>query len=290
MPELPEVETVRRDLAAAVLNKKIKEVKIISRKTIKNQPADFLKLLSGQKFISLDRIGKLLIFNLSDKKHFLLIHLKMTGQLIYIAGTKIIAGGHSLSGLNNGATRALPNKASRFYVVLSDNSHLFFNDQRNFGYARIVDAAELQKIKAKYGIEPLTANFTLPLFSAIFKKRAKNIKALLLDQSLVAGVGNIYADEVLFASGIAPQRRANTLTKSEIGSLFKNLKLLLAKAIKYRGTTFSDYVDAYGRRGGFSRFLRVYGRSSQECYQCGQALKKAKIAGRGTTYCAKCQK
>jgi len=289
MPELPEVETVRRDLSEAALNKKIKEVKILSRKTIKNQPADFLRFLNSAKFIGIDRVGKLLIFNLSDKKHFLLLHLKMTGQLIYSSGGKIIAGGHSLNGKDI-VGHGLPGKATRFYLIFSDGGRLFFNDQRNFGYAKIVDSAELAQIKATYGIEPLTANFTLKSFAAIFSKRAKNIKALLLDQNLVAGIGNIYADEVLFAAGVAPQRRADSLTSAEIKKLFTGLKTILSKAIKYRGTTFSNYVDGYGHRGGFSRFLQVYGRGGEKCYKCGTILKKVKIAGRGTVYCEKCQK
>jgi len=290
MPELPEVETVRRDLDAAVVNKKIKVVEILSPKTIKNSPADFSHFLSDSKFLGVDRIGKLLIFNLADKKHFLLIHLKMTGQLIYRDGKKVVAGGHSLTGKNGALGGELPRKATRFYLELADKSKLFFNDQRNFGYAKIVDTIELEKIKAKYGIEPLQANFTLKSFANIFATRNKNVKALLLDQSLIAGIGNIYADEVLFASGILPQRIAKSLTPAEIKKLFASIKTIIAKAIKQRGTTFSDYIDAHGHRGGFSGFLQVYGRAKEQCYKCGTILKKAKIAGRGTVYCEKCQK
>ncbi|MEI7452502.1 MAG: bifunctional DNA-formamidopyrimidine glycosylase/DNA-(apurinic or apyrimidinic site) lyase [Candidatus Falkowbacteria bacterium] len=290
MPELPEVETVRRDLDAAVTKKKIKVVEILSRTTIKNQPADFLRFLKDAKFIAVERIGKLLIFSLSDKKHWLLIHLKMTGQLIYQDGKKVLAGGHILGGKNGAFGGNLPGKATRFYLELADKSKLFFNDQRNFGYAKIVDADELEIIKAKYGIEPLQANFILKSFAAIFAGRNKNVKALLLDQNLIAGIGNIYADETLFAAGILPARIAKSLTPAEIKKLFAAIKTIIAKAIKNRGTTFSDYIDAHGHRGGFSKFLQVYGRAKEKCYKCGTILKKAKIAGRGTVFCEKCQK
>ena len=290
MPELPEVETVRRDLDAAVTKKKIQVVEILSRTTIKNQPADFLRFLKHAKFIAVERIGKLLIFSLSDKKHWLLIHLKMTGQLIYQDGKKVLAGGHILGGKNGAFGGNLPGKATRFYLELADKSKLFFNDQRNFGYAKIVDADELEIIKAKYGIEPLQANFILKSFAAIFAGRNKNVKALLLDQNLIAGIGNIYADETLFAAGILPARIAKSLTPAEIKKLFAAIKTIIAKAIKNRGTTFSDYIDAHGHRGGFSKFLQVYGRAKEKCYKCGTILKKAKIAGRGTVFCEKCQK
>jgi len=288
MPELPEVETIRRDLVGSALRKKIKEVKILSAKTVSPSPKQFLSRLTGQSFVDIDRLGKLLIFSLSDQKHFLLIHLKMTGQLIYSGHNKLIAGGHSLKAGN--IEGKFPNKSTRAYFIFSDQSQLFFNDQRRFGYLKIVDANELDRIRQKYGIEPLTVNFTLKNFLEVIKGRTKNIKALLLDQSLVSGLGNIYVDESLFASGIRPSRRASSLTRSEIERLYSVIERLIKQAIKHRGTTFNNYRDAQGKKGNFVSKLQVYGRGKEKCLKCGGIIKKVKIAGRGTHYCPHCQK
>jgi len=288
MPELPEVETIRRDLAKSVLGKKIREIKILSAKTISPSSKKFLSLLTGQSFINIDRLGKLLIFSLSDKKHFLLIHLKMTGQLIYSFRDKLVAGGHSLKAGN--IEGKFPNKSTRVYFTFSDWSRLFFNDQRRFGYLKIVADDNLIKIKQKYGIKPLAANFTLKNFFKITAGRTKNIKALLLDQSLISGLGNIYVDESLFAAGIRPSRRANGLTRGEIERLYSAIEALIRKAIKYRGTTFNNYRDAQGKKGNFVSKLQVYGRDKERCLKCGNIIKKIKIAGRGTHYCPHCQK
>jgi formamidopyrimidine-DNA glycosylase len=289
MPELPEVETVRRDLTAVILHQKIKSVKILSQPTIKNSPALFLRILKNNEFVKIERIGKLLIFNLANGKNYLLVHLKMTGQLIYDSGKNVVVGGHSLN-KNRTEEMVKPQRSTRVYFIFADGSRLFFNDQRRFGYLKIVDYNELEKIKSKYGLEPLTPEFKKDKWRQIFSGRKKNVKALLLDQSLVAGVGNIYADEVLFASGILPNRLANSLKLVEIDKIFKNLQIILARAIAERGTTFNNYVDGHGRKGGFVNFLKVYGRKGQNCKKCKTPLKSTKVAGRGTIYCIKCQK
>jgi len=292
MPELPEVETIRRDLVKSILGKKIRKVEILSAKTVSPGPRKFLSRLTGQSFVAIDRLGKLLIFSLSDQKHFLLIHLKMTGQLIYSGHNKLVVGGHSLkaTSLSGYIGGELPNKSTRVYFTFFDGSKLFFNDQRRFGYLKTVTANDLAKIKLKYGIEPLTANFTLKNFFKVIASRTKNIKALLLDQSLISGLGNIYADEALFAAGIRPSRRADSLTRGEIERLYGVIEALIRKAIKYRGTTFNNYRDAQGKKGNFVGKLQVYGRDKEQCLKCGRSIKKIKIAGRGTHYCPHCQK
>jgi len=292
MPELPEVETIRRDLSARVLGKKIKAVEVLAAKTVSPAPRKFTSLLVGQSLLKVDRIGKLLIFPLSDKRNFLLVHLKMTGQLIYSFHDKLVAGGHSLRGTNLQAYVGgdLPNKSTRVYLTFSDRSRLFFNDQRRFGYVRIVGGADLEKIKAKYGIEPLTANFTKTNFQAAIKGRTKNIKALLLDQSLISGLGNIYVDEALFAAHLRPSRRASSLLGREIDSLYGVIEGLIRRAIKYRGTTFNNYLDGQGKKGSFVSKLQVYGRGQKTCLKCGGVIKKIKVAGRGTHFCPNCQK
>ena len=292
MPELPEVETIRRDLTRRILSQKIVEIKVLSPQTINGSVPGFVKVLRNNSFSHLERIGKLLIFALADQKNYLLIHLKMTGQLIYVSQGKILAGGHSLSSesLLDYVGGELPNRSTRVFFAFTNGSRLFFNDQRRFGYLKIVNSVELAEIKQGYGIEPLTRDFTKPALIKILANHRKNVKAVLLDQKLIAGVGNIYADEVLFASHIRPDRLANSLTAREAGSLYRNLNLTIKKAIEYRGTTFSDYVDAQGKSGNFLRLLRVYGRKGQPCLVCKTAIRKTKVAGRGTHFCPKCQK
>jgi formamidopyrimidine-DNA glycosylase len=173
---------------------------------------------------------------------------------------------------------------------LADGGRLYFNDQRKFGYLKIADAVEVARIKKEYGIEPLAKNFKRAALAKVIAGRKTNIKAILLNQKLLAGVGNIYADEVLFLSGIRPNRSAVSLTPKEITALAKNLPLLLKKAIKHRGTTFNNYVDAHGRQGNFVNLLKVYGRVGRPCFRCGEAIKKTRVAGRGTNFCPHCQK
>lgn len=287
MPELPEVETIKNDLSKKLLNKKIKEVVVKKPKLVNGGVKKFKEILSGNKFKKINRRGKLIYIELYTSG-FLLIHLKMTGQLIYSFRDKLVAGGHSLKAGN--IEGKFPNKSTRVYFTFSDWSRLFFNDQRRFGYLKIVADDNLIKIKQKYGIEPLAANFTLKNFFKITAGRTKNIKALLLDQSLISGLGNIYVDESLFAAGIRPSRRANGLTRGEIERLYSAIEALIRKAIKYRGTTFNNYRDAQGKKGNFVSKLQVYGRDKERCLKCGNIIKKIKIAGRGTHYCPHCQK
>ncbi|MDD5031790.1 MAG: bifunctional DNA-formamidopyrimidine glycosylase/DNA-(apurinic or apyrimidinic site) lyase [Patescibacteria group bacterium] len=303
MPELPEVETIKNDLKKRILGKKIIEVEIRSKKVVhpvrnressngvKSRPADFVKILKGNSFFGLDRIGKLLIFELGDKENFLLIHLKMTGQLIYWNKGEIVAGGHEMEdGKIPGAGDRPPNKYTRLIFSFSDGAKLFFNDLRKFGYAKIVGKKELEKIKGEYGPEPLTKRFTLAAFKKILEGKNGSIKAILLNQGLIAGIGNIYADEALFEARIKPIRQGRSLSGKEQGALFKAINYLIKRAIKYRGTTFSNYVDAAGKRGNFTKMLKVYHREGEKCRRCGGVIKKIKIAGRGTRFCEKCQK
>lgn len=284
MPELPEVETIKNDLKKMILNKKIADVLVHKKKIVKNSYNIFLKELKGNVFKNISRIGKLIIFHLKSGQ-YLLIHLKMTGQLIYCSKNNCITGGHEVPGMDD----KLPNKYSHVIFSFSDKSTLYFNDMRQFGYLKIVNKNELEKIKSKYGIEPLTKNYTLDNFKKIFQGRRISVKAVLLNQNLVSGIGNIYADEILFKSGIRPTRIASCVKEDEIKKMFKAIELILKKAIKYRGTTFSDYVDSRGKKGNFTKLLKVYGRDGKKCFRCNGVVKKIKLAGRGTRYCPKCQ-
>lgn len=286
MPELPEVETIRRDLSKKIINKKIRNVLVGKKRIVRNDAKKFVSILIGNKFIKIDRIGKLLIFSLQEKKSYLLVHLKMTGQLIYCHQGKFIAGGHSLPKIGN----ELPNKYSHVIFTFVDGSNLFFNDMRQFGYMEIVDEKKLEKVRGRFGIEPMQANFKLATLAEIFKNRTAPIKTVLLNQQLISGIGNIYADEILFDAKIKPMRPARSLSQAEIKKIYLASQKIIAKAIKHRGTTFNDYVDAHGNVGSFVSFLKVYGRVGKKCSRCGGELRKIKMSGRGTHYCLNCQK
>lgn len=291
MPELPEVETIRQDLQG-LLGKKFVDIKILNQKTAQPSAAFLKKKIIDQKIISLTRRGKLLIFSLSNQAQ-LLIHLKMTGQLIYQQSRQTIYGGHSTSEVDRekAVGGPLPNQHTRVILYLNNQQRLFFNDLRKFGYLKVVDSQELEKILANnYGPEPLEVKFSVNYLSQQLEKRTIKIKPLLLNQRVIAGLGNIYVDESLFLAKIRPDRASASLTTAEIKSLRLAIRRIIAKAIKYRGTTFSDFIDTQGRSGNFLRFLQVYGRQGQSCFRCGDIIVKVKLGGRGTHYCPTCQK
>lgn len=287
MPELPEVETIRGDLARKLGGQRIKSVTIINRKTVALAPAVFYRRLSKQIIDQVGRRAKLLFFKLKPSGDYLLIHLKMTGQLIYQDKKSLIAGGHSLSEEKDGD---YPNKHTRVIFSFDNQSQLFFNDLRKFGYIKLAQARELEElIKKNYGPEPLSTDFSLLAFRKILSSKKTNIKAVLLNQKNVSGLGNIYVDESLFKAGISPKRRASSLSPSEIKKLYLAVNRIIAQAIKDRGTTFNNYRDSEGRRGSFSSRLKVYGRDKASCRSCGRPISKIKLAGRGTHYCSFCQ-
>jgi formamidopyrimidine-DNA glycosylase len=294
MPELPEVETIRNDLREKILNKKIKKVDLRLKKIVKSSVRNFVLDLERNKFTNIKRRGKLLIFDLSRKNKYLIIHLRMTGQLVYQKGKKIIAGGHSNGSRDEALPRLyydLPNKHTHIIFHFSDKSQLFFNDLRRFGVARIVNEKELEEITNSFGVEPLSKNFSFKIFRDLIKNKKENIKAFLLNQKYIAGIGNIYADEILFEAKILPSRKANSLKIEEIKKLYQAIRKILKKAIKYRGTTFYSYTDARGQKGNFTKFLKVYKREKKKCLRCKKGIiQKTKIAGRGTRYCDKCQR
>ncbi len=293
MPELPEVETVRRDLQKYIVGAGFRSVKIIDFKNVAPGAAFLAKFLPGKKVAAVRRRGKLLILDLADTDEYLLLHLKMTGQLIFIGGDKKMAGGHSLSDASFAAAVGgeLPNKFTRAYFEFDNGGCLFFNDLRKFGYIKLVDGKSLDKILAdNYGPEPLDRALDFHYLQAMLAKRQAPIKAVILNQKLIAGLGNIYADESLFIAGIKPDRSASSLKSAEIEKLQAAMADIIKRAIKARGTTFRNFVDGQGRKGNFVAQLQVYQRQGQACPQCGRNLQKMKVAGRGTHYCQYCQK
>ncbi len=286
MPELPEVETIVRDLAPKLAGVKIKSFKLLHRSLINVSPAVWGRRVVGQKIIKVWRRGKQIIFDLASGEH-LVIHLKMTGQLILKSHHKLIVGGHPIVGVG----QDLPNKFTRAIFTFSDGGQLFFNDVRKFGWLRLHPASELTAKLARLGLEPLAGQLKGSQLAAIFKNKSKSqIKSALLDQTKIVGIGNIYADESLWLARIKPSRRVEAIKPKEWQALASAIQQVLKLSIKHRGTSFSDYRDASGAKGNYLSKLKVYGRAGQPCPRCGRPIKKTKLGGRGTHYCENCQK
>lgn len=286
MPELPEVETVRRGLSALIIGRTVSSVEYDTPKSFPNAAADVKAFLIGSKIVSVRRRAKVLMIDL-ETDYTLVIHLKMTGQLVF-RGEVTFGAGHPNESLIN----ELPDRSTRVTIAFSDGSHLYFNDQRKFGWMKLMPRLEVPNIDfmKKVGPEPLEADFTPEEFAARFTRRAKtSIKAALLDQSVVAGVGNIYADESLWGAKIHPQRLVGSITPEEFTNLYTELRAVMNKAIEKGGSTDKNYVNAEGKRGSYLDFARVFRREGQACPRCGTVIIKFKAAGRGTHICPVCQ-
>lgn len=274
MPELPEVETIRRSLAEKLKGLIINNLDIYLDKIVKAPTSieRFKEIVISKEIEGLDRRGKYLLLQLSGG-YKIVIHLRMTGRLLYVADYEDVT------------------KHTHLIFHLGNNYHLRFVDVRQFGTIYLLKDNELDTIKglADLGPEPLSEDFTLQLFADRLKKKNKKIKQVLLDQDIVAGLGNIYADEVLFESHILPDRLANSLEAEEVEALYLSIVKTLTEAIEHRGTTFSDYVDGEGNKGEHQNHLKVYQRTEQPCSRCQCHIKKEKIAGRSSHYCPGCQ-
>ncbi len=286
MPELPEVETIRTGLKTHVLLKRVEKVLVGLPKIVRGNLTEFQEVIQGNQFTDIDRIGKLLIFKLDTTDYFLILHLKMTGQLIYPTHQEIVAGGHPFPEF----TADLPNKFTHVTFVFADGSRLFFNDLRQFGYLQLVTPQQLLLLKTQYGLEPTMDDFTWNHFQELLGERTTILKSFLLNQKFISGLGNIYADESAFAAGVRPDRKIQTLTLTERKKLFTSIREIIMSAIEHKGTTFRNYADSEGKKGGYAALLQVYGRAGERCLRCGQAdIQKMKLAGRGTHYCPHCQ-
>lgn len=293
MPELPEVETIRRDLVRKVANKKIVHVDVRQAKAVAGMKTKFVHLLTGNRIRAIERRGKLMLWRLALPRQGIdtaLVHLKMTGQLIYEKKrdgiVEVVAGGHRLTERDFD----LPNSHTQVILTFGDMGKLFFNDLRRFGYMKPATAAQAEAALDKFGPEPLGKDFTWQYFQEIFFGKKTSVKALLLNQELIAGLGNIYVDEACFCAGVRPERRVGLLTPTERRKLFLCIPRILKNAIKHRGTTFKDYLDSEGKRGNYSDFLMVFDRDGQSCRRCGTVIKKTRAAGRGTHFCPTCQR
>jgi len=288
MPELPEVETIRRELARVITGKKIVKASVNLPKAVRGSAGFFRKKITGAKIKSVGRRAKLAVFTLSNGYSFV-VHLKMTGQLIYQRRQVLRVGGHPIKG----GTQGLPNKFTQAVFELADGGALYFNDVRKFGYLQLMLTVELENFfqKNKYGPEPLSDSFTFFVFKKLLAtKTTTRIKQLLMDQTFIAGVGNIYATEICFYARLSPTRQARSLKSHEVRKLYVGLKSILKSAVHKKGTSMSNYVDAYGQPGDYVPSLKVYGREGEPCLRCGTIIKNLTLGGRGTTYCPRCQK
>jgi len=287
MPELPEVETVRRGLVELIVGRTVAAVEHDTPKGFPNASADVQQFLIGAKITDVRRRAKVLLVELSTG-YTLVIHLKMTGQLVFRSEAAVFGAGHP----NESLVGDLPDRSTRVTFTFTDGSHLYFNDQRKFGWVRLIPTAEVPGIDfmKKVGPEPLEADFTAGQFAARFKRRARtSIKAALLDQTVIAGVGNIYADESLWGAKIHPQRLVGSVTNKEFMRLFTELRSVMNTAIEKGGSTDKNYVNAEGKRGSYLTFARVFRREGKPCPRCGTTIIKFKAAGRGTHICPHCQ-
>lgn len=273
MPELPEVETIRRSLLPLVQGAVIDEVQVYLAKAVKPAPAEFEAGLAGRQITAIERRGKYLLFQL-DSGQRLAIHLRMAGSLVWQSGTPSLA------------------KHTTLVLSFQDGNSLHFVDPRKFGTAVLFPPAAPPAGLTALGLEPLnTAKEELmAVLEEAAARRSGPVKGLLLDQRVLAGLGNIYADEVLFAAGISPTRPAREVTRAEWEKIYESIVRILNKAVAYRGTSQRDYVDGRGEAGEFQHHLKVYGRKKETCLECGEPLVYARVAGRGTHYCSTCQK
>lgn len=324
MPELPEVESLRLGLNKKIVKSTIKSIEVIKpklvsdngtlRKISKKKTEEFIKEITGEKIVNIKRIAKNLIIELSNEK-IIVVHLKMTGQLVFEPKRtypksfpkylgkdtseqseeeegfkrKRIIGGHPIT---KSFTDDLPNKHTAIIFNLN-NGTLFYNDVRMFGYVlyfKNMGDARKHGLFKNIGLDPFDKAFTLEYFKKEIKNTNRNLKTTLLDQKIVTGCGNIYTDEVCFASKVNPKRICKSLKTQEIENIYNNIKIILKMAIEHGGSSISDYLLADGSRGNYARLHKVYGKAGEKCSNCKNILERKVVAGRATVFCKNCQK
>jgi len=275
VPELPEVETVVQDLRPQVTGRRFERVSLLLARLVRYpDPATFVAGLMGATVATAHRRGKYIIMPLQGSDRRFVVHLGMTGHLRVWDGT------------------ASPVRHTHLRIALDDGRELRYDDQRQFGRLLLGTDDELRSAGAfpRLGPEPIGDSLTEAGFQALIRRRRRPVKSALLDQSFVAGLGNIYADEACFVAGIRPSRMTHRLAVRERAALFGAIGAVLRKSIAARGSSIANYVDAFGEAGRNQETLQVYGRAGRPCFRCGTALKRLRLAGRTTVYCPTCQR
>lgn len=286
MPELPEVETVRRGLDKLIVGKQIMAVDCLCEKSLPIATTDINKIIVGATILAVRRRAKMLLIDLSGD-YTLLIHLKMTGQMVYRGEANWGAGHPNDSFLGN-----LPDRSTRVIIRLSGDNTLFFNDQRKFGWIKLYPATEIDDLPTmcKLGPEPLIGDPWPEFIRRVRRHPRLSIKATILDQTTIAGVGNIYADESLWLAKIHPMTKVEQLSDDDLKRLLDGIKKSMTDSLAAGGSTARNYVKADGTRGDYlDKFAAVYNRADQPCLRCGHDIVKIRVAGRGTHYCPNCQ-
>ena len=294
MPELPEVETIRRQLKEVLTGKVITKVEVLRAKSFAGDP----EKMRGWKIRDIQRKSKVIEIMFEGKEEMVIVHLKMTGQLIYTGKTQKIknskdqnsgvriVGGHPTADWVN----ELPSKHTRVIWNLKDGSKLFFNDMRVFGWMKVVSQKNYEKEIRKMSPDVTDVEFSDSYLSNLLMKTKKPIKLVLLDQDKIGGLGNIYVNDALFLAGISPERKSESLTKIEVKRLRKATVGVIKRGIKYGGASSSNYVDVSGMGGSYQDHFLVYKRAGEKCLKCGTLIEKFKLGGRGTFFCPNCQK
>ncbi len=287
MPELPEVETVKRGLEKLVITKVIKAICCDNAKSFPNDKHAVDRFAIGATITSIRRRAKVLQIELSTN-YTLMVHLRMTGQLVYVGDGDRWGAGHPSDSLIN----KLPDKSTRVTIAFDDGSHLYFNDQRKFGWVKLLSTKLVPQdpFMQKVGPEPLEPEFTDKVFMDRIKRRKRtSIKAALLDQTVLAGIGNIYADECLWGAMVHPATLVKDLSDSQLRRIRKEIQFILGFAIEKGGSTDRNYVDAEGKKGSYMDFAKVFRREGLDCPRCSTTIEKSRVAGRGTHTCPNCQ-
>lgn len=288
MPELPEVETISSELNEVLSDKFIEKIEVLNKNSLLGESANiYLK-----KIKRIYRKSKMVIFEFEKGDCRLLVHLKMTGQLVWRSRPtgrrpvgRSVAGGHPTSDWLN----KLPSKHTRIIFTFNDKSKLFFNDLRKFGWVKALDKDVLQIILKKMPPDVVDSKFDESYFKKIISGSGRAVKVLIMDQTKMGGVGNIYACDGLFEAGVNPFKKSKELTEGEIKKLYKAIKKVVFLGIKHKGATYSNFVSSRGVGGKYQEYFLVYDREGKPCKKCGGGIQKMKIAGRGTYFCPKCQ-
>lgn len=287
MPELPEVETVKRGLIDLIVGKRIASVDYDTPKSFPNAASEVGEFLVGASVLGVRRRAKVLMIDISTR-YSLVIHLKMTGQLVY-RGEESFGAGHP----NDSLVGILPDRSTRVTIEFEDGSTLYFNDQRKFGWMKLFPTFEVPNIDfmKRFGPEPLEMHFTSDQFIDRMRRRNRStIKAALLDQTVIAGVGNIYADESLWAALVHPAARVETVSDTKLKKLLTVLRTVLDLSIEKGGSTDRNYVNVEGKKGSYISFAKVFRKEGTPCQRCGDTIIKTRVASRGTHLCPTCQR